>query len=147
MKRALTEKAVAAELAKRAGNLAAVARTFGVTRQSVHGFVRARPALQRIEEDCRESLKDFAESKLQAAIRKGAAWAICFFLKTQAKDRGYVVRAELGGVGGGPIRVVEDEDWYGNNAHAIAVNGNGKHSGNGVHRLTEGTPPSGNGTH
>lgn len=105
MKRPLNAKDVAEQLAKLAGNLAAVARHFGVTRQAVFAYVRKRPALQMIEQDCRESLKDIAEGKLQAAIRKGEAWAICFFLKTQAKDRGFVERAEYSGPGGAPIQV------------------------------------------
>lgn len=32
---------------------------------------------------------DHAESSLQKAVLKGEAWAVCFFLKTQGKSRGY----------------------------------------------------------
>jgi hypothetical protein len=29
------------------------------------------------------------------AVLAGEAWAVCFYLKTQAKDRGYVERSEV----------------------------------------------------
>jgi hypothetical protein len=76
------------------GNLAAVGRHFGVTRQSVHKFVNDHPALRAVVAECRESMKDHAESSLYRAVLAGEAWAVCFYLKTQAKDRGYIERYE-----------------------------------------------------
>ena len=35
-----------------------------------------------------------AELSLFKAIQTGEAWAVCFYLKTQGKDRGYVERYE-----------------------------------------------------
>lgn len=37
---------------------------------------------------------DNAESALNRAVINGEAWAVCFTLKTQAKDRGYVERVQ-----------------------------------------------------
>lgn len=49
--------------------------------------------------------KDFAESKLHKAMKNGNITAIIFYLKTQAKDRGYIEKAEFDhnfqGAGGG----------------------------------------------
>jgi hypothetical protein len=45
--------------------------------------------------ESRELLKDIAESRLLKAVKSGRAWAICFFLKTQAKDRGYIEKSEV----------------------------------------------------
>jgi hypothetical protein len=84
------------------GNFAAVARAFGVVRQTVQSFVSRRPALQAVAQDCREAMKDNAESALYKAVLEGQAWAVCFYLKTQAKDRGYIERQE--------IREINDEE-------------------------------------
>lgn len=71
------------------GNLAAVARAFGIRRQAVHQFVQAHPELLDVVAEVKESAIDMAEDALQKAIRKGEGWAVCFFLKTQARHRGY----------------------------------------------------------
>jgi len=76
------------------GNLAAAARFFGVTRQAMWLFVQERPTLKAACHDARESMKDHAESALHRALLAGEAWAVCFYLKCQAKDRGYIEKAE-----------------------------------------------------
>jgi hypothetical protein len=53
----------------------------------------------------RGEMIDTGELALYNAVLKGEAWAVCFLLKTQAKDRGYVERQEHTGKGGGPIDV------------------------------------------
>jgi hypothetical protein len=107
----LTVDEVERRLRKHDGNMAAVARTYGVNRSTVKRFVDAHPSLLAVCADCREALKDTAEKSLQAAVKKGEAWAVCFFLKCQAKDRGYVERQEVdhgGDVGLRVKRVVVD---------------------------------------
>ena len=91
----LKPKLVEQKLRELHGNMAAVARHFGVTRAAVYNCVRRRPKLQEVIEEAREAMKDHAVSALHTAIFKGEAWAICFYLKTQAKDRGYIERTEL----------------------------------------------------
>lgn len=86
---------VAATIAELSGNLAGVARRFNVDRSAVAQMVQKHQSLQKVVKDCREGIKDIAESALQRAIMAGEAWAICFFLKTQAKDRGYIERQEI----------------------------------------------------
>lgn len=104
----LKAKEVEAKLRELHGNMAAVGRHFGVTRQAVFDFVRRRPTLAAAKDDCREGMKDNAESALYAAVLRGEAWAVCFYLKTQAKDRGYVERTELAGDLAVRQRVVEE---------------------------------------
>lgn len=87
---------IAAAIRKADGNLAAVARKYGVTRQAVRGFVLRHEELKLAAHDSRECLKDEAESALIRAMRDRESWAVCFFLKTQAKDRGYTERADVG---------------------------------------------------
>jgi hypothetical protein len=90
----LTVKGVEAALRELHGNMAAVARRFGVVRTAVHNYVRRHPSLRAVVHDCREAMKDHAESALYSAVLRGEPWATCFFLKCQAKDRGYVERTE-----------------------------------------------------
>jgi hypothetical protein len=92
----LTAKAVAEKVRERRGNLAAVARDFGVTRQAVHDYVSRRPSLKSVVAECREAMIDHAESALHRAIFQGEAWAVCFFLKTQGRRRGYSERLDVG---------------------------------------------------
>jgi hypothetical protein len=95
MKKAgLNAKEVEGKLIELSGNMAAVARHFGVTRQAVWDFVHRRAELQQVAMDIREGMKDHAESALYNAALAGEAWAVCFFLKTQARDRGYTERPD-----------------------------------------------------
>lgn len=86
----LTAELVAASLAKLHGNIATVAAQYGVSRSTLTEFIRARPALGQVLTDAREGMKDHAESMLYKAIFEREGWAICFFLKCQAKERGYL---------------------------------------------------------
>lgn len=42
----------------------------------------------------REAMTDVAELALFSAIQEKESWAVCFYLKTQGKNRGYVERME-----------------------------------------------------
>lgn len=90
----LDPDAVCEKLRELAGNQAAVARHFGVTRQAVNLLVSKTPALREACHDAREAMKDNAESSLHRALLAGEAWAVCFYLKTQAKDRGYIEKTQ-----------------------------------------------------
>jgi hypothetical protein len=90
----LDPELVAAALAELQGNVAGAAKRFGVARQSVADLIEKRPALQTVVRDAREGMLDNAESALYRAVRAGEAWAVCFFLKTQGKSRGYVERPQ-----------------------------------------------------
>jgi hypothetical protein len=91
----LRAELVAAELVALRGNVAAIARKFGVARSSVIEFVQARELLVSIQADVREGRLDDAESALDRAVLNGEGWAVCFLLKTLGKKRGYVERQEL----------------------------------------------------
>jgi hypothetical protein len=104
----LSVEGVAAKLRECDGSMADVARSFKVTRQAVHVFIERHPALKPVLHDCREVMKDDAEASLYRSVRAEESWAIQFYLKTQAKDRGYIERKELTGADGGPIREVRE---------------------------------------
>lgn len=105
----LTVELVAEKLREFDGNFAAVARAFGVTRTAVHDYIRRKPTLQEVAKETRETMKDTGESSLYSAVKRGEAWAVCFYLKTQGKDRGYIERQEIENRGEVRQRVVEEE--------------------------------------
>jgi len=76
------------------GNVSAAARSLGVTRNWLDRLISRSDALKQIVHDARQSMCDNAESALNRAVINGEAWAVCFTLKTQAKDRGYVERVQ-----------------------------------------------------
>src|SRR5262245_58527316 len=86
---------LAGRVAEFGGNLAAVARSYGCSRTAVWKRVRRSAALRVVVHDAVESYKDTAETALHRAVLAGEAWAVCFFLKCRAKDRGYVERQEV----------------------------------------------------
>lgn len=77
-----------------AGLRTIAAERLGVTVAAMDWFLSKHPACQAAREQAREKLKDYAESKLFEKMRKGDKTALIFFLKTQAKDRGYIERVE-----------------------------------------------------
>jgi hypothetical protein len=53
----------------------------------------------------RERMTDVAEMALFDAIKEGEGWAVCFYLKTQGKERGYIERHEFTGKDGEPLHI------------------------------------------
>jgi hypothetical protein len=89
------ESETAALIEQFGGNVSAVARALKVSRTTMHKRIKRSVFLKHAVSECREELLDEAEAKLVEAIRRGEPWAICFYLKTQGKQRGYVERGEL----------------------------------------------------
>ena len=91
----MTNELIAVELAQNDGNVAAVARRFSVSRQAILKRINKSEPLQQILEDAREGMLDEGEASLYRAVKQGEAWAVCFFLKTQGKRRGYTEKNEI----------------------------------------------------
>ena len=87
------------------GNLAAVARQYGVTRQAISKRVRGSAKLQKSWEEARETMLDNAETELYELALGGNVAALIFFLKTQGKGRGYIERQEFTGKDGESITI------------------------------------------
>lgn len=98
------------------GNVSAIARAFGVTRNTIYKYCRERyPDLWELIEDKREEWLDDIEAELVKKAKRGDTTAQIFFLKTQGKSRGYTERSEITGADGGPlsvsqIKIIEDEE-------------------------------------
>lgn len=115
----MAEKFTADEVAKAiteaSGILTAAARILGCSRTTVHRYVNQYATVKAAYEEANESMIDFAEQQLFKNIKAGKEASIFFFLKTKAKHRGYVERAELTGKDGGAIETkttVNDEGYH-----------------------------------
>lgn len=76
------------------GNIAAIARHFGVSRGTIYNRMADSASLKTAMEDARETMLDNAESQLYKQAMEGNTTALIFLLKTQGKGRGYVERVE-----------------------------------------------------
>lgn len=72
------------------GLITVAARKLGCDPGTVYRYIRLYPEVERAKKEEREGFTDIAELSLYNAVQKGEGWAVCFYLKTQGKDRGYV---------------------------------------------------------
>ena len=109
--RKYTQEQMIKALEESKGLIAPAARALGCSRDTIRTYLEEYTAVAQAKLDQREAVTDMAENALYAAILRGEAWAICFYLKCMAKDRGYVEKAEISGPGGKPIsiKLVYDE--------------------------------------
>lgn len=98
-----TEKEVARALRKAGGFNSVAARHLGCSHDTISRAVERWPGLKKVQRECRAKQIDTAEGALQSAIGDGNIAAIIFFLKCQAKGRGFVERVETTGADGAPL--------------------------------------------
>ena len=103
--RKYTAEEIIAALGESHGMIAPAARSLGCSRDTIRRYVAENAEIAQAIADEREATTDLAENKLRDAIIRGEAWAICFYLKCMAKERGYVERAELTGTNGAPVKI------------------------------------------
>lgn len=87
------------------GMVSVAAKKLGFQRSALYDRIQKSERLQMVIADEREAMTDTAELALHRAIVGGEAWAVCFYLKTQGKSRGYVERQEITGADSGPIMI------------------------------------------
>jgi len=90
---------IASTLERARGMVTVAARLLRCSRQTIYNAVQAYPEVKAALEDARELQLDTTELKLFEAIDKGQAWAICYYLKTQGRKRGYIEKVEHGADG------------------------------------------------
>ena len=71
-------------------NIAACARATGISRRTAHNWIESDPTFLEKFNDLKETRIDIVESKLFEKASKGDTISCIFFLKTQAKHRGYI---------------------------------------------------------
>ena len=92
-----TSKEVAEALVKAKGIISLAAQVLGCSRTTVVNRINESPALQGVQAEAKEGMKDFAESKLYNFIARENLSAVTFFLSRQARDRGYGDKLEVAG--------------------------------------------------
>ena len=95
---------VMAVLTKTKGNVKFAAKELRTSRESLYKYIRRHPTVKRHIDDIREGTKDDAETMLQTRMMSSDTLLI-FYLKTQAKDRGYVERQEHSGPDGDNLTI------------------------------------------
>lgn len=79
------------------GIMSVMASRLGIAVSTLYNYRNQYPEVRAAIEDERERLKDIVESALLKQIKADNLTAIIFYLKTQAKDRGYIERVEIEG--------------------------------------------------
>jgi hypothetical protein len=92
--RKYTQAQMLTALEQSKGMTTVAARLLGCAVDTVYAYLERYPALAAAKAQQREAMTDVAELALYKAIQSGEAWAVCFYLKTQGKQRGYVERVE-----------------------------------------------------
>lgn len=93
------------------GMVYVAAQRLGCSPDTIKARLAKSQKIRAVAEAERGKMGDTAELKLIQAIQAGQPWAVTFYLKTQAKDRGYTERMEVTGNDGTDItiRVVYDD--------------------------------------
>jgi hypothetical protein len=86
---------MATALAESKGLVSVTAKRLSCSPTTVRAYIRRYPTVKQVVDDSRESITDLAELKLWDAINRGEPWAIQFWLRTQARERGYSDRYDL----------------------------------------------------
>ena len=86
------------------GSISELCKAIRIDRKTYYNWMKADEVFNEDVQNMREALIDFAEGKLLKLIDEKNVAAVIFFLKTQAKHRGYIEKTELGLSGEATIR-------------------------------------------
>lgn len=93
----LKKKMLVAALIKSFGNITQACDVVKIGRRTYHHWMKVDPIFREVieSEEFEEQKKDFAELTLMQNIQSKKEISTIFFLKTKAKDRGYVEKIEV----------------------------------------------------
>lgn len=94
-KRQHTSQRIIKAVKETKGLLTAAAPRAGVSYRTISRYANEFPSVKKAIIEAKEEMKDFAENQLHKAIKDSNLTAILFYLKTQAKDRGYIEKTEV----------------------------------------------------
>lgn len=87
------------------GNVSLSCEEAGIGRVTHYEWLKKDEIYEQAVAEVPERAKDFVENELFRQIKNGNTAATLFFLKTKAKDRGYVERQEVDKTGSQPDKV------------------------------------------
>ncbi len=102
-----TKKALIESLEKSLGVVTTACKQVGIDRTTFYRYYKEDKVFASQVDDLSNVAKDFAESQLFKQIQDGNPTATIFYLKTKAKDRGYVERQELNVNGSVESKLIE----------------------------------------
>jgi hypothetical protein len=92
------------------GFVSKAAEKLGCAVKTIYNYRDKHPTVAQAMQDIKEDRTDFVESRMLSRIKEGSDTMIIFYLKTQAKDRGYIERREFTGADGKPLLIVNWDD-------------------------------------
>lgn len=92
---ATLKKAMIEALEKSLGVVTTAAKSAGIDRNTHYRWLKDDEEYKQAVENLKDLSIDFAESQLFKQIKEGNTTATIFYLKTQAKHRGYIERQEI----------------------------------------------------
>src|SRR5262245_38677811 len=101
----LTPQQVADVLNEVQGLVYVAAERLGCSAKTVYNYVDRYPVVREAKDHQKGKRLDTAEASLWKAVVAGEAWAVCFYLQTQGKARGYTERREVTGRDGAALQV------------------------------------------
>lgn len=88
------------------GMMFLAAKNLGCNVETIRNYRKRYKEVASVFEQKHGEQLDVAESALYRGLLAGEAWAVCFKLKTQGRDRGYVEKQEHEHSGGIETRIV-----------------------------------------
>jgi|TARA_R110002012_G_C11258314_1_gene567718 aspartate ammonia-lyase len=101
------KKALIEALKKSLGIVTTACKQVGIDRTTYYRYYNNDKKFRAEVDDLINHQKDFVESKLMKRIANDDTTSIIFYLKTKAKDRGYVERQEISHSGDVKTEVVQ----------------------------------------
>jgi len=87
------------------GIISTACESSNIGRQTYYYWINSDEKFKKKVDDILETQIDFVENKLINQIDNNDTTAIIFYLKTKAKNRGYVERNEITGINGEKLQV------------------------------------------
>lgn len=108
----IKKKAMIDALTSTLGIVSIACQKVGISRQTHYEWLRTDDTYKLECNDIKNYSIDFVESKLFECIKDKRETSIIFYLKTQAKDRGYVERTEIDAGDNNAFRIeIVDENY------------------------------------
>ena len=94
-KQSYKSEEVVAAIVQANGYISRISDILGCSHQTIYNYRDRYATVRQAMADTKTKRTDYVEDQLMKAIREGNVTAMIFYLKTQAKDRGYIERTEF----------------------------------------------------